>query len=136
MVGTTQYMLDTNICIYIIKQQPPKVFRKFQALNIGQVSISAITYSEMQYGISNSSQPDRNQTALNAFLAPIHILDYPSDASPVYGKIRTDLKRKGQIIGANDLLIATHALSLGVTLVTNNVKEFKRIKKLHIENWI
>ena len=130
-----QYMLDTNICIYIIKQQPPKVFKKFQSLQIGQVCISAITFSEMQYGISNSSRPEKNQAALDAFLAPINILDYPANAAKTYGNIRAELKSKGQLIGANDLLIAAHALCSNLILVTNNEKEFNRVDGLNIENW-
>ena len=130
-----RFLLDTNICIYIIKKSPLAVFAKFQKLRVGQICISAITLSEMQYGISNSSKPQKNQTALDSFLAPINVLDYPANASETYGNIRTDLKTKGQLIGANDLLIAAHAKSQNLILVTNNVKEFNRVDGLHLENW-
>lgn len=131
-----QYMLDTNICIYIIKKQPANVFQKFESLTVGQVCISAIAFSELQFGISNSSAPEHNQSVLNEFLGPIEILEYPSIAAPVYGQIRASLKKKGCMIGANDMLISAHALSQSITLVTNNTKEFQRVDGLKVENWV
>ena len=131
-----KYLLDTNICIYIIDKHPDRIRKKFSTLKIGDVGISAITCAELQYGISNSSDPARNQEALNQFLGPLEILDFPANACPLYGEIRAQLKRKGKMIGALDLLIATHALYLRSILVTNNKKEFARIPNLKIENWV
>ena len=131
----TRYMLDTNICIYLIKRRPQSVFKRFSRLKIGQICISAITYSELEFGVSNSSQVKQNRIALNEFLGPVTILDYPGGASFAYGVLRTELKRRGTPIGANDMLIAAHAMYADLILVTNNEKEFKRIKNLSVENW-
>jgi len=132
------YFLDTNICIYIIKKSPIKAFRRFDKHCVGDIAISAITHSELQFGISKSHPDYReaNQTLLNQFLAPIEILDYPKGASCLYGEIRAYLERKGKTIGNLDILIAAHALHHKATLVTNNVKEFSRIPDLKIENWV
>lgn len=128
-------MLDTNICIYIIKTKPIKVFQAFQALNVGDVCISSITFAELQYGVYKSQFPERNKIALINFLAPIDILPFSGKAASLYGEIRAELEHKGQIIGAYDLLIAAHALSENLLLVTNNTKEFNRIPNLRLENW-
>ena len=130
-----KYMLDTNICIYCIKKSPDNVFRHLQDCEIGEVVISAITYSELRYGVANSSDPERNGLALAEFLSPLEILDYTSDVANVYGSIRSLLKRRGKLIGPLDLLIAAHAVRLQLTLVTNNTREFSRISGLTIENW-
>ena len=130
-----KYMLDTNICIYIIKEKPKKVISKFQALDIGDVCISAITLAELQYGVEKNNYPERNRVALSGFLALIEILPFSEQASSEYGKIRANLERQGNIIGAYDLMIGAHALSEKLILVTNNTKEFKRISNLSLENW-
>lgn len=132
------YFLDTNICIYIIKKAPVKVFRTLGKHRAGDIAISAITHSELQFGVSKSHPDYRetNQLLLNQFLAPIEILDYPKEASFLYGEIRAHLEHKGKAIGNLDLLIAAHALHHQATLVTNNVKEFSRIPDLKIENWV
>lgn len=130
-----EYLLDTNICIYIIKKRPIIVFDKFRSLSIGSIGISSITLAELQYGIMKSSNPDKNQEALNKFLTPIEILDFGFYATMEYGKIRAELERKGTPIGPLDTLIASHAKSLDLTLVTNNEREFERISGLKIENW-
>jgi len=130
-----KYLLDTNICIYIIKKSPQKVFEKIKTLKIGEVAISSITYCELQFGVSNSSSQEKNQNALNGFLSSIEILDFPSASAILYGEVCSHLKKKGIPIGPLELLIGTHALFADVTLVTNNVKEFKRIPKLKMENW-
>lgn len=132
----TEYLLDTNICIYIIKKKPKVVFDTFKTCEPGSIAISAVTLAELQYGISKSSKPEKNQHALDLFLLPLDILDFNGRAAIDYGKIRSDLEKRGTPIGSLDLLIAAHARSLGVTLVTNNVKEFIRVKKLKVENWI
>lgn len=131
-----RYLLDTNTCIYIIKRSPPQVLERFNNLNIGDIGISAISFCELQFGISNSSKPEQNQLALTKFISPLEILDFPSSAAPLFGKIRSQLKSAGTPIGNYDLLIAAHALHLGLTLVSNNLKEFRRIPDLETENWI
>ena len=130
-----EYLLDTNICIYIIKKKPFEVFEKFKTLTIGDVGISSITLAELQFGIEKSSNAEKNREALEKFLTPIEIIDYGFEASVEYGKIRAELEKKGIPIGPLDMLIASHAKSLDVVLVTNNVKEFESIAGLKIENW-
>lgn len=131
-----EYLLDTNICIYIIKNKPAQVFEKFLTLPIGSVGISSITLAELNYGVTKSKSVEKNTNALMKFLTPIEIVDFNYDAANEYGKIRTNLELKGTPIGPLDLLIASHALSLNITLVTNNVKEFNRISELKIEDWV
>lgn len=131
-----RYLLDTNICIYIIKKSPQKTFAKFRQLSVGEVGLSAITYAELEYGVAHSSDPARNRIALSEFLAPLEILDFQTQVAPLYGTLRSSLARSGKMIGPLDLLIAAHALSLGATLITNNVKEFSRVPDLKIDNWV
>ena len=131
-----RYLLDTNTCIYVIKRSPPQVYKRLRKLRIGDVGISAITFCELQFGVTNSSKPEKNQLALTEFLAPVEVLDFPSAAAVTFGDIRSRLKRSGTPIGAYDLLIAAHALEQGLTLVTNNLKEFKRVPGLELENWM
>ena len=131
-----RYMLDTNTCIYIIKRAPEHVYKRFKTHRIGDIGVSAITYCELQFGVANSAKPDENQLALTEFLGPLEVLDFPSAAAPLYGRIRAQLQRAGTPIGNYDLLIAAHACHAGCTMVTNNVKEFKRVPNLKIENWI
>lgn len=130
------YILDTNICIYIIKKKPVKVFEKFRKLPLGSVGISSITLAELMFGVSKSSQKEKNQLALNQFLIPLNILDFGTDAAIEYGTIRASLEKQGKIIGSLDTLIAAHVKSLGLTLVINNEKEFNRVDGLKIENWV
>lgn len=130
------YLLDTNICIYIIKKKPEKVFRKFRSIPFGSVGISSITLAELQYGVMKSSNPVKNQEALERFITPLQIFEYGFDQTIVYGKIRAELERNGTPIGPLDTLIASHALSLNFTLITNNMKEFRRIPDLQLENWV
>jgi tRNA(fMet)-specific endonuclease VapC len=130
-----EYLLDTNICIYIIKKKPIGVFEKFKSLSIGSIGISSITLAELQYGIMKSSYPEKNQEALDKFITPLEIIDFDYNATIEYGKIRADLERKGISIGPLDTLIAAHAKSLDLILVTNNEKEFERILGLKVENW-
>ncbi len=128
-------MLDTNICIYLIKKKPEKVIEKLQKTGVGNVCISAITLSELEYGVEKSSYKDKNRLALMKFLAPIEVLDFDNRAAHMFGSIRAYLEKKGKIIGPFDLQIAAHALLRGFTLVTNNKKEFSRIPNLKVENW-
>jgi tRNA(fMet)-specific endonuclease VapC len=129
-------MLDTNICIYLIKKKPPGVLKKLAEHKISEVGISAITVAELEYGVEKSAQTDKNRDALAEFLAPFEIMPFDERASLEYGRIRAHLERKGTLIGSMDMLIAAHAQSLGVTLVTNNAKEFKRVPHLQVENWV
>jgi len=130
-----EYLLDTNICIYIIKRKPEIVLEKFKELALGSVGISTITLAELEYGIRKSGNPSKNLEALNQFLVPLDILDFDYNATLEYGKIRADLERLGTPIGPLDTLIAAHALSQNVTLVTNNENEFRRVAALKVENW-
>jgi tRNA(fMet)-specific endonuclease VapC len=132
----TAFLLDTNICIYLIKHRPVDVLRRLQEHAFAEIGISCITLSELDYGIHKSSQPLRNRIALAEFIAPFEILAFDDEAAFEYGKVRWDLERRGQPIGGMDLLIAAHALSTQRTLVTNNEREFKRIPGLTVENWV
>ncbi|MCF6312194.1 MAG: PIN domain-containing protein [Verrucomicrobiales bacterium] len=129
-------MLDTNSCIYIINRSPKQVYDRLKKLSLGEVGISVITYCELQFGVAQSAKPVENQLALTEFLASLEVLDLPSSCAPAYGELRTNLKKKGRIIGNYDLLIASHALSEGLTLVSNNLKEFERVEGLSCENWM
>jgi tRNA(fMet)-specific endonuclease VapC len=131
-----KYMLDTNICIYIIKRKPQTVIERFLQTEISQIGISSITLSELLFGVSKSSKPDQNKIALAQFIAPPEILPYDDQAAQCYGDLRAYLERQGKPIGSLDMLIAAHALSINGTLVTNNEKEFIRILDLKIENWV
>ncbi len=131
-----KYMLDTNICIYIIKKRPVQVIQKLQTMDIEQISISSITLSELEYGVSKSSNPDKNKLALAQFLAPVEIMDYNDLAAQHYGQIRASLENKGTPIGALDTFIAAHAKSLNYVLVSNNTREFERVDGLKIVNWV
>ncbi len=128
------YLLDTNICIYIINNRPEKVLQRFRKERIGNIGISSITASELTYGVIKNGS-ERNRLALEMFLAPLAI--YPFDESVIwqYGVVRTSLEKQGQPIDALDTMIAAHALALNSILVTNNTREFNRVDGLHHENW-
>jgi tRNA(fMet)-specific endonuclease VapC len=128
-------MLDTNICIYIIKKKPEQVLERLKNARISDIGISSITLSELAYGAEKSSRPYQNRIALAEFLAPLEILSYDDMAAQEYGKIRANLERSGTPIGPMDMLIAAHALSVNCTLVTKNEREFSRVASLKIENW-
>jgi tRNA(fMet)-specific endonuclease VapC len=132
----TAFLLDTNICIYLIKRRPAHVLRRLKEHSIFEIGISCITLSELEYGIHKSSQPFRNRIALAEFLAPFEILAFDDKAALEYGTLRWDLERRGQPIGGMDLLIAAHALSSQCVLVTNNEREFGRIPSLTVQNWV
>ena len=129
------YMLDTDISSYIMKRSDKMVLRQLQTVPVSDVCISAITKSELMYGVEVSPRQQQDGAALDAFLKHVEVLDYPDQAAPHYGQIRAALKLAGNLIGANDLLIAAHARCLGLTLVTNNTREFSRVKGLSLENW-
>jgi tRNA(fMet)-specific endonuclease VapC len=129
------YMIDTDISAYIMKRSHDAVLRRLQKVPVGDVCISVITKSELMFGIEVSPRRQQDQAALDAYLRHVEVLDYPNEAALHYGRIRADLKQRGTMIGANDLLIAAHARCLGLTLVTNNTREFERAQSLRIENW-
>jgi tRNA(fMet)-specific endonuclease VapC len=131
-----EFMLDTNICIYIIKQKPPDVIERFYETEVSQICISSITLSELLYGVSKSSKPEQNQIALTQFIAPLDILSYGDEAAQYYGDLRAHLEKLGRPIGSLDMLIAAHALSTNCVLITNNEKEFIRVPNLKIGNWV
>ena len=128
-------MLDTNICIYIIKQKPQNVIERFRKAQVAEIGISTITLSELEYGVMKSDKPEQNKLALAQFVAPIEISTYDDIAAQYYGDIRAHLERHGTPIGSLDMLIAAHALSIKSTLITNNESEFNRVPNLKIENW-
>lgn len=129
-------MLDTNICIYVIKNKPESVINRFLQHNPDELCISAITYAELLHGVEKSQAIEKNRFAMTMFLSPITILEFDNYAAEEYGKIRANLEKKGVPIGLMDMLIAGHARSKNLILVTNNVKEFNRVENLKIENWI
>jgi tRNA(fMet)-specific endonuclease VapC len=129
------YLLDTNICIFIIKRKPPKVLRRFQLHSTDEIAVSSVTLAELRYGADKSTRSVEAHEALDQFLAPLSVVDFDRIAAGHYGTIRTDLERRGTPIGSLDLLIAAHALSLSVTLVTNNKSEYSRVPNLNIEDW-
>ena len=132
-----KYLLDTNICIYIINEKPKKVLRKFEQYPVHEFAISSITHAELQFGVEKSKKKDINQNALDEFLLPLTILPFHGKNLVVcYGEIRAFLESKGKTIGPLDTLIAAHALSLDLTIVSNNIKEFSRIPDLKSENWV
>ncbi len=130
-----QFLLDTNICIYIAKQKPLSVLKKFEQLVVGQVAMSTITYGELQFGAQKSHYPHKTMKVLEELISLIPPLPMPIETGKIYGEIRSKLEKQGMPIGNNDLWIAAHALAIGVVLVTNNDKEFRRIPHLKVENW-
>lgn len=130
-----KYMLDTNIVIYVIKRRPIEALKTFN-LHAGQMCISAITLSELLHGAEKSARPEHNLRQVEDFVSRLEVLSYDAKAAQHYGEIRADLERKGTPIGVNDLHIAGHARSEGLTLVTNNLKEFERITALRLDNWV
>jgi tRNA(fMet)-specific endonuclease VapC len=128
-------MLDTNICIYLIKEHPASVLERFALHPVGDIGISVITLAELEYGVAKSGRRARNREALEQFISPLEVAAFDRRATAAYGKVRTTLEKKGQPIGSMDLLIAAHAISLEVRLITHNVKEFGKVPGLHVEDW-
>ena len=132
-----KYLLDTNICIYIINEKPKKVLKKFEQYPVNEFAISSITHAELQYGVEKSKNKNTNQDALDEFLLPLTILPFHGEKLVTcYGEIRALLEFKGKTIGPLDMLIAAHALSLDLTIISSNIREFSRIPNLKCENWI
>lgn len=129
------YMLDTDICIYIIKKKPWGVLKYFERLHPDEISMSSITFAELMNGAKKSLRVEDNIAKLNELAEILEVKPFDRNAAIIYGDIRSALEKSGNIIGSNDLLIAAHALSLGCILVTNNEKEFSRVDGLKIENW-
>ncbi len=129
------YLLDTNICIYIIKKQPNSVIKKFNCFSPGEIGISSITVAKLYYGVAKSREKEKNMLALNNFILDLEQVFFDEKAATIYGELRVALEKKGNIIGPLDMLIAAHAKSLGLVLITNNTKEFSRISGLSINNW-
>lgn len=130
-----KYMLDTNICIYIIKKRSENVIKRFKSYLIGDICISSITLAELMYGVHKSQHQQKNKMALEEFILPLDIMPFDEEVASHYGYIRAFLEKKGTPIGALDLMIAAHAQQLNSILVTNNKKEFIRVPKLKIEDW-
>ncbi|MFT4099720.1 MAG: type II toxin-antitoxin system VapC family toxin [Burkholderiaceae bacterium] len=130
-----RYLLDTNICIYLINRKPPEVFQHFEGLAVGDIGISSITGAELACGVAKSGSA-RNSQALEKFLAPLDVIAFDATAMHHYGPLRARLEKDGIPIGPLDMLIAAHALALGYTLVTSNLREFERVPGLALENWV
>ena len=128
-------LLDTNICIFIIKQRPVTVLNRFLEYQVGDIGISSITFAELRYGVAKSTHREKNAKALDEFVIPLEVVFYDESAAHVYGDIRAALEKAGTPIGSMDLLIAAHAVSLGIPLVTNNTREFTRVPSLNIIDW-
>ena len=130
-----KYMMDTNICIYLIKRRPAEVVRRFLAQDPAELCISAVSYAELMHGVEKSQAPQKNRLALSLLLSPLAILPFDGRAAEEYGRIRAALERRGAPIGPMDLLIAAHARAAGLTIATNNTREFDRVDGLTVENW-
>lgn len=130
-----RFLLDTNICIYLAKRTHQKVVDRFNRLRAGDVRMSVVTYGELSFGSQKSSKPAAALRKLGVLTEAIPVIGLEPQASEHYGRLRFDLQRRGLPIGPNDLWIAAHCLQLGLTLVTNNESEFRRIPDLTIENW-
>ena len=131
-----KYLLDTNTCIYIINRKPPSAVNRIRSKQAEEIAISTITIAELEYGVYRSQRADQNRIALLEFLVPFIILDFDQSAAAIYGSIRASLESRGTPIGPMDLLLAAQAMSRQLVLVTNNEKEFRRVRGLQIENWI
>ena len=130
-----RYMLDTDTCSYIMKRSHPQVLNRLQALPVTDVCMSVVTKAELLYGVEVSPRRSQDAGALAAFLPYVEVVDFPDEAARHYAEIRADLKKRGAMIGANDLFIAAHARAMGLTLVTYNTAEFHRVSGLTLENW-
>ncbi|MDP2240482.1 MAG: type II toxin-antitoxin system VapC family toxin [Burkholderiales bacterium] len=130
------YMLDTDTCAFIMRGPSENLRQKLIATPMEKQSISVVTLAELLYGVRLSSKPEQNREALGAFVKHVSVFDWPENAAEDYAEIRVHLQKKGQMIGANDLMIAAHARSAGAVLVTNNEREFRRVPGLEVENWL
>ena len=131
----SEYMLDTDTCAFILRKSSPVLLERIQLVPLAQQCMSVVTLAELLYGIQVSSKKKANREAVDALTRHVNVIDWTKEAAAHYAEIRADLKKKGQQLGANDLLIAAHARSLGAVIVTNNVKDFGRVKGLKLEHW-
>lgn len=131
-----KYMLDTNICIFVIKNKPESVIQKFTKNKPEDICISSITYAELMHGVEKSQAKEKNRIALTMFLSEIQIVSFDASAAQSYGAVKADLQKRGLPIGPMDTLIAAHAKALGLILVTNNTREFSRVDGLVLEDWV
>lgn len=130
-----KFILDTNICIYVIKRRPVEMLETFNNY-AGLMCISSVTYAELCHGVEKSTRPEQNRLAVEDFVSRLSVLPYGEKAAQHYGDIRAELERLGTPIGVNDLHISAHARSEGLVLISNNLKEFKRISGLRLDNWL
>ena len=130
-----QYLLDTNICIFLIRKKSARVLRELRRHDPSELCISTVTVAELEYGCDRSADPVGNRLALTEFLSPFTILPFDEAAARTYGKVRTGPEKKGAPIGAMDLMISAHALSKQLTVVTNNTREFNRVSGLSVTDW-
>jgi tRNA(fMet)-specific endonuclease VapC len=128
-------MLDTNTCVDLIRLRNDRVLRRMQRFRPDDLCVSSVTLSELEYGVAKSADPQRNRLALAEFMTPLSVLPYDDAAAPVYGRVRAELERAGTPIGPLDTMIAAHALSLDLILVTDNEREFRRVAGLKVQNW-
>ena len=133
---STLYMLDTDTCAFILRRSSPVLLERMQAVPLQRQVMSVVTLAELQYGVQASARKSANQAAVDLLVRHVAVLDLTREMAVHYAAIRIDLKKKGQLIGANDLLIAAHALSLGATVVTHNLKDFGRVEGLEVEDWM
>lgn len=130
-----KWLLDTNVCIAVIRQCPESALRRLRGKQVGQVGLSTITLAELEFGAAKSQQPARARAALREFLLPLEVVPFDEAAADAYGTVRAAMEKKGRPIGPLDTLIAAHALALGTVLVTNNTREFRRVPGLSVEDW-
>lgn len=129
------YILDTDTCSYIMKRSHPVLLAKIQTVLLAEQAVSVVTMAELLYGAKLSTKPKTAMESFNDFIKHLAVLDWTQEAAEHYADLRADLKRRGEMIGSNDLLIAAHARSIKAVMVTNNVREFGRVKGLKVENW-
>jgi tRNA(fMet)-specific endonuclease VapC len=130
-----RFMLDTDTCSYIVKRSSTILLKRLQSIAVRDVCISVIKKAELLYGVEISPRRRQDEAAVQLFLRHVEVMDFPDESATDYAKIRADLKNRGEMIGANDLLLAAHARCLDLILVTNNTREFRRVRGLSIENW-
>jgi tRNA(fMet)-specific endonuclease VapC len=130
-----RFMLDTNTCVDLIRERNHDILRRMKRRSPDELCVSSVTLSELEYGAAKSANPERNRLALAQFMTPVSVVSYDGAVAPVYGRVRAELEKAGTPMGPLDTMIAAHALSLGVTVVTNNEREFRRVAGLKVQNW-
>ena len=130
-----RFMLDTNCCVDLIRKRDERILRRMQRLRPDDLCVSSVTLGELEYGAAKSANPGKNRLALAEFMTPLNVVPYDDAVAPVYGQLRADLERAGTPVGPLDTMIAAHALSLGLTVVTDNEREFRRVSGLNVQNW-